>query len=46
MIWWSYEEDRDAYMRTSVADRIAGIWGKITHLFTKSRWERTFKIIK
>ncbi len=46
MIWWSYEEDRDAYMRTSVSDRLAGIWGKITHLFTKSRWERTFKIIK
>jgi signal peptidase I len=46
MIWWSYEEDRDAYMKTSVADRLAGIWGKITHLFTKSRWERTFKIIK
>ncbi|HKN48092.1 MAG TPA: signal peptidase I, partial [Candidatus Polarisedimenticolia bacterium] len=46
MIWWSYEEERDAYMKTSVADRLAGIWGKITHLFTKSRWDRTFKIIK
>ncbi len=46
MIWWSYDEDRDAYLRTSAADRIRGIWSKITHLFTKSRWERTFQIIR
>jgi len=46
MIWWSYDEDRDAYLRTSVADRVRGIWSKITHLFTKSRWERTFQIIR
>ncbi len=46
MIWWSYEEDRDAYLRTSVADRLSLIWAKITHLFTRSRWERTFQIIK
>ncbi len=46
MIWWSYEEDRDAYLRTDMANRVNGIWSKITHLFTKSRWERTFQIIK
>ena len=46
MIWWSYDEDRDAYLRTSVSDHLSGIWGKITHLFTRSRWERTFQIIK
>ena len=46
MIWWSYDEDRDAYLRTSAADRIRGIWSKVTHLFTKSRWERSFRIIK
>ena len=46
MIWWSYEEDRDAYLRTSWVDKIAGIWAKITHLFTKSRWSRTFQIIR
>jgi signal peptidase I len=46
MIWWSYDEDRDAYLRTSAVDRIRGIWSKLTHLFTKSRWERTFQIIR
>jgi len=46
MIWWSYEEDRDAYLKTSVADRLGGIWSKVSHLFTRSRWERTFQIIR
>ena len=46
MIWWSYEEDRDAYLHTEIADHISAVWGKITHLLTKSRWERTFQIIK
>jgi signal peptidase I len=46
MIWWSYEEDRDAYLRTSVLDRIQGMWAKMAHLLTKSRWERSFQIIR
>lgn len=46
MVWWSYDEDRDAYLHTSVSDHLSGIWGKITHLFTRSRWERTFQIIR
>jgi len=46
MIWWSYDEDRNAYLQTSVGDRIKLIGEKIAHLFTKSRWERTFRIIR
>jgi len=46
MIWWSYDEDSYAWQRTGLADKASGIWDKITHLFTKSRWERSFKIIK
>ncbi len=46
MIWWSYDEDRDAYLRTSLGDRLRATWAKVTHLFTKSRWERTFQIIR
>ena len=46
MIWWSYEEDRDAYLKTSFADRVRGIWAKLSHLLTKSRWRRTFNIIE
>ena len=45
MIWWSYEED--AYdPKASVLDGLRGVWAKVTHLFTKSRWERTFRIIR
>ncbi|MBI4168716.1 MAG: signal peptidase I [Acidobacteria bacterium] len=46
MIWWSYDEDRDAWQKTSILDKARGIWAKITHLFTKSRWERSFRIIR
>jgi signal peptidase I len=46
MIWWSYDEDRDAYLKTSVADRLEGIWEKVSHFFTRSRWERSFQIIR
>jgi signal peptidase I len=46
MIWWSYEEDRDDWLHTSVSDRLQAIASKIGHLFTKSRWERTFQIIR
>ena len=46
MIWWSYDEDSYAWTKTGLADKASGIWDKITHLFTKSRWERSFKIIK
>jgi signal peptidase I len=46
MIWWSYEEDRDDWLHTSVSDRLQAIASKVSHLFTRSRWERTFQIIR
>jgi len=46
MIWWSYDEDRDAYLKTSVRERVQGIWSKVSHFFTKSRWKRSFRIIR
>jgi signal peptidase I len=46
MIWWSYDEDLGAWQKTAFADKASGVWDKITHLFTKSRWERSFQIIK
>jgi len=46
VVFWSYEEDRDAYLRTGVADRVAGIWSKLTHLITRTRWRRSFSMIR
>jgi signal peptidase I len=45
-VFWSYEEDRDAYLRTGMAERVAGIWSKITHLVTRTRWRRSFSLIR
>jgi len=46
MIWWSYDEDRDDYLRTSFLDRLKSISSKLAHFFTRSRWGRTFQIIR
>ena len=46
MIWYSFEEDRDDYQKTSISDRLKSIWNKIIHLYTKSRWSRTFNLIR
>ncbi len=46
MIWWSYEEDRDDYLKTSIPERVVSIGSKIVHLFTRSRWSRSFQIIR
>ncbi|MCI0657515.1 MAG: signal peptidase I, partial [Acidobacteria bacterium] len=46
VIFWSYEEERDAYLRTSLTDRVAAIWSKITHLFTRTRWSRSLDLIR
>ncbi len=46
MIWWSYEEETNAHLRTSVSDRVKSVGSKLAHLFTRSRWSRTFRIIR
>lgn len=45
IIWWSYEEDRNDYQRRGL-ERLKSILNKIIHLFTKSRWERCFTLIR
>jgi signal peptidase I len=46
VIFWSYEEERDAYLKTGLTDRVVAIWSKITHLFTRTRWSRSFDLIR
>jgi signal peptidase I len=46
MIWWSYEEETGAYLKTSFTDRLRSIGSKLAHFFTRSRWKRTFQIIE
>jgi signal peptidase I len=46
IIYWSYETDSDEYRRTDVVDRVQQITDLVTNFFTKTRWSRSFKIIR
>ena len=46
IIYWSYETDSDEYRRTDVVDRVQQITDLFTNFFTKTRWSRSFRIIR
>ena len=46
IIYWSYETDSDEYRRTDVVDRVQQITDLVTNFFTKTRWLRSFRIIR
>jgi signal peptidase I len=46
IIYWSYETDSEEYRRTEVGDRVQQFTDLATNFFTKTRWSRTFKIIR
>jgi signal peptidase I len=46
VIYWSYETDSDDYLQTAVSDRLSQIVELGTNFFTKTRWDRTFMIIR
>ncbi len=46
VIYWSYETNSEAYRRTAVRDRLQQVVDLGTNFFTKTRWTRTFKIIR
>ena len=46
IVYWSYEADSDAYRQTEVRDVIRKAFDLVTNFFSKTRWSRTFKIIR
>jgi signal peptidase I len=46
VIYWSYETPRDEYLRTGFRDRAKQYFDVAVNFFTKTRWQRTFKIIR
>jgi len=46
VIYWSFETPRDEYLQTSVPDRIKQFADVFLNFFTKTRWRRTFRIIR
>ena len=46
IIYWSYETPRGEYLETGFSDRMRQFADVIRNFFTKTRWSRTFKIIR
>jgi signal peptidase I len=46
VIYWSFETPRDEYLKTELPDRLKQFADVFINFFTKTRWLRTFKIIR
>jgi signal peptidase I len=46
VIYWSYDTDSDAYRQTEVRDVARQTLDLVKNFFSKTRWSRTFRIIK
>ena len=46
LVYWSYEADEDIYDRSDAATSLTDFGNVILHFFTRTRWDRTFKIIR
>jgi signal peptidase I len=46
IIYWSYETPRDEYLQTSMKDRVGQLSDVFLNFFTKTRWSRSFRIIR
>ena len=46
IIYWSFETPRDEYMHNSLGDRIAQTIDLIIQFPTKTRWRRTFELVR
>jgi signal peptidase I len=46
IVYWSYESDSDAYRQTKAGDVARQTFDLVTNFFGKTRWSRTFKIIR
>jgi len=46
IIYWSYETDSDEYRQTDVVSRVQQIIDLVTNFFQKTRWSRSFRIIR
>lgn len=46
VIYWSFETPRDEYLQTSLKDRVSQFTDVFLNFFTKTRWRRSFRIIR
>ncbi len=45
-IYWSFEEPRDEYTRTSIAERLQFLVTIVFHFFDQTRWSRMFHVVR
>jgi signal peptidase I len=45
-VYWSFETPADEENKTSIGDRISFMFHIVTHVFTDTRWKRTFHVIR
>jgi signal peptidase I len=46
LIYWSYETARDEYTRNSLLDRAQQIGSLVIHFIPRTRWRRTFQVVR
>jgi signal peptidase I len=46
LVWYSFEEEKDAYLKTRIQDRGWNILNKVLHFHDKTRWGRIFSLIR
>jgi signal peptidase I len=46
LIYWSFETARDEYLHNTFSDRLLQIVDLIIHFPTKTRWRRTFNLVR
>ena len=45
-IYWSFQQPRDEYTRTSIADRLQFLFTIMIHFFDQTRWSRMFHVVR
>jgi signal peptidase I len=46
LIYWSFEEPSDQYLKTEVSQRLEFFAHVVLHFFDETRWRRTFKVVR
>jgi signal peptidase I len=46
LIYWSYETESEDYRQTGVGSRLQQVFDLVTNFFRKTRWDRTFQVIR
>jgi signal peptidase I len=46
LIYWSFQTPRDEYLHTSLGARLSQTADLIIHFLTKTRWSRTFRLVR